>query len=311
MKINERKKSGSFFTELKYHKTLYLMCVPAIIFFIIFNYMPIAGLVVAFKNFNFRDGLFGSPWVGFENFEFIIKSDMVVRVIFNTIFLNIIFIIAGISLGILFSLLLNETSMKFRKFIQPIMLLPYFLSWVAIAAIVYSMLSYDIGSINALLGKLGMEPVNMYNKPRLWPGILTFINTWKNVGINTVIYTAVLTGINPSYYEAADIDGASRMQKIFHISIPMLIPTVIVLTLLSIGRILNADFGLFFNIIGNNSILYKTADVVDTFVYRSLRQLGDIGMAAAVSFLQSVVGFIFILTMNFLVRKINRENALF
>lgn len=297
--------------ELKKHSVLYIMCLPAIIFFILFNYLPIGGMIVAFKNFNFRDGIFGSPWAGFKNFEFIIRSDMVTRVIFNTIFLNILFIVAGIALGILFAVLLNETSLHFRKFVQPVLLLPYFLSWVAVAAIVYSILSYDIGSLNTLLKKLGFEAVNMYNMPILWPGLLTFINSWKTVGLNTVIYTAVLTGIDPSLYEAAQIDGASRRQQIRFISIPMLIPTVIVLTLLSIGRILNADFGLFFNIIGNNSILYSTSDVVDTFVYRSLRQLGDIGMAAAVSFLQSVVGFLFILVMNFLVRKINRENALF
>lgn len=298
-------------SEVRRHLDLYLMCLPAIVFFLLFNYLPIGGMLVAFKNFNYKQGLLGSPWVGLDNFEFIVKSDMVGRVIFNTIFLNLLFIMAGIVFGVLLAILLNETSLRFRKVVQPVFLLPYFISWVAVAAIVYSILSYDIGSLNTLLTSLGFQAINTYNMPRLWPGLLTAINNWKVVGMNTVIYTAVLTGIDPTYFEAATLDGANRFQKIIRISIPMLIPTVTVLTLLSIGRILNADFGLFFNIIGNNSILYATADVIDTFVYRSLRQLGDIGMAAAVSFLQSVVGFLFIMGMNALVRKVNKENALF
>ncbi len=288
------------------------MVLPGVVILFLFCYMPMFGTIIAFKNFNYRQGIFGSPWAGFENFRFLLESDRVSRVVFNTVFLNFLFICVGTLLSIGLALLLNEvTSKSFKKASQSIILLPYFLSWIVINVIVYSLFNYERGSINTFLLSIGGTRINVYMDPRAWPFILTVIYCWKSSGLGMVIYLAVLTNINSDYYEAAMMDGAGRIRQMLHISIPMLVPTVIVLTLLSVGRILNADFGMFYAIVGNNSVIYHTADVIDTFVYRTLRDVGDIGMSSAVGFLQSVVGFILVMASNIIVRRIQKENALF
>jgi putative aldouronate transport system permease protein len=306
------KTAFQFLLEMSKHGPLYLMALPGIIFLFIFNYLPMFGTIIAFKNFNYKDGILKSPWSGIENFKFLLTSDQAGRVIFNTIFLNLMFIFIGTVISMALALLLNEVTHKgFKKVSQSIILMPYFLSWVVISVIVYSILNYEHGTLNTYLQQLGFQPVNVYTDAGIWPFMLTLIYCWKSVGLGMVIYLAVLAGINSEYYEAAMIDGAGKIKQIWHISFPMLIPTTVILTILSIGKIMNADFGMFFSIVGNNSVIYSTADVIDTFVYRSLRELGDIGMSSAVGFLQSTVGFVLVMVSNLIVRKVSKENALF
>lgn len=300
--------------ELCRNKVLYLMAAPALILFFLFNYLPLSGIVLAFKDYSISEGIWGSPWVSpiFQNFEFFFKSSNFIRVTRNTLLLNFLFIIFNTVLSVLFSIMLNEmVSSKLRKFAQAGMLLPYFISWIVVSVFAFALLNFDYGSINMLLRQLGMEPVDFYNKPGLWPIIMTIVYVWKNVGYNSVLYTATLAGIAPDYYEAARIDGASRIKQIWYISLPHLLPTITVMTLLSIGKIMNADFGMFYSIVQENSVLYPTMDVIDTYVYRTLRKLGEVGMSAAVGLYQSVVVFILVLLSNKMAKKIDPEGGLF
>ena len=300
--------------ELYRNKALYLMACPALILFFLFNYLPLTGLVLAFKDYNFSDGVWGSPWVTpfYQNFEFFFRSSNFIRVTRNTLLLNCVFIFFNTVLSVLFAIMLNEmVSSKLRKLAQAGMLLPYFISWIVVSVFAFALLNYDYGSINMLLQKLGLEPVDFYNKPALWPAIMTVIYVWKNVGYSSVLYTATLAGIPPDYYEAARIDGATRAKQIWYISLPHLLPTIVVMTLLSIGKIMNADFGMFYSIVQENSVLYPTMDVIDTYVYRTLRKLGDVGMSSAVGLYQSIVAFILVLLSNKLAKKIDPEGGLF
>lgn len=267
--------------ELCRNKVLYLMAAPALILFFLFNYLPLSGIVLAFKDYSISEGIWGSPWVSpiFQNFEFFFKSSNFIRVTRNTLLLNFMFIIFNTVLSVLFSIMLNEmVSSKLRNFAQAGMLLPYFISWIVVSVFAFALLNFDYGSINMLLRQLGMEPVDFYNKPGLWPIIMTIVYVWKNVGYNSVLCTATLAGIAPDYYEAARIDGASRIKQIWYISLPHLLPTITVITLLSIGKIMNADFGMFYSIVQENSVLYPTMDVIDTYVtYREdLREKYDL-----------------------------------
>lgn len=288
------------------------MVLPGVVFFVLFNYLPMAGIQVAFRHFNFREGLFGSPWVGLENFRFFLTNPRVGRVVWNTFFLNLSFIVVHTILQISGALMLNELRSKwFRKVTQSLTFLPYFVSWIIVSVFVYNLLNYDYGALNRLIEGLGLESVAFYNSPQLWPLILILVDSWKWIGFGSIIYLAALSGINPEYYEAAIIDGARKMQQIRFVTLPLLLPTVLILSLLALGRVLNADFGMFYGIIGDNSVLFPTTDVVDTFVFRSLRVLGDIGMASAVGFLQSIVGFLMVLASNLMVRRLHPEGALF
>lgn len=301
-----------FFRELKTNAPLYVMVLPGVVFFVLFNYLPMAGIQVAFRHFNFREGLFGSPWVGLENFRFFLTNPRVGRVVWNTFFLNLSFIVVHTILQISGALMLNELRSKwFRKVTQSLTFLPYFVSWIIVSVFVYNLLNYDYGALNRLIEGLGLESVAFYNSPQLWPLILILVDSWKWIGFGSIIYLAALSGINPEYYEAAIIDGARKMQQIRFVTLPLLLPTVLILSLLALGRVLNADFGMFYGIIGDNSVLFPTTDVVDTFVFRSLRVLGDIGMASAVGFLQSIVGFLMVLASNLMVRRLHPEGALF
>ncbi|MFW6231792.1 MAG: ABC transporter permease [Spirochaetota bacterium] len=298
--------------ELRKNAPLYLMVVPGVVLFILFNYLPMAGIQVAFRHFSFRDGLFRSEWVGLENFRFFLTSSRVLRVVWNTFFLNLSFIVVHTVLQIAGALLLNELrSSWYKRITQSLTFLPYFVSWIIVSVFVYNLLNYDYGALNRLLATLGFEPVAFYGRPELWPVILILVDSWKWMGFGIIIYLATLSGISPEYYEAATIDGASRLQQIRHITLPLLLPTVSILSLLALGKVLNADFGMFYGIIGDNSVLFPTTDVVDTFVFRALRVLGDIGMASAVGFLQSIVGFFMVLGSNLAVRKLHPEGALF
>lgn len=303
-----------FFHEMKKNFSLYTMTIPAIVLLIIFSYFPLMGLIIAFKDFRFDQGILGSEWIKpiFTNFNFLFTSDSAIRAIRNTLALNAMFIISGVVIEVGLALLINEIGNKwFRRITQSLTFLPYFVSWIVVGVISYNLLSYDTGSVNNLIVALGVEKVDWYSKVGLWPVLLLVFNRWKNSGYGAVVYLATLAGIDSSYYEAAQIDGATKWQQIRHISIPLIMPTVIILTLLQIGKIMNADFGMFWSLVGDASQLYPSTDVIDTFVYRNLRNLGDIGMASATGFVQSIISFILVVGSNLLVRKYDKDSALF
>ncbi|MEK3915629.1 sugar ABC transporter permease [Paenibacillus sp. FSL H7-0331] len=302
-----------FLGEMTRNGSVYLMFVPVGLLLLVFNYMPMGGLVIAFKNFDFTQGIFGSSWANpiFNNFKFLFNSEYALRALRNTIFLNLLFVFSGLIFEVSLALLLNEIRNKaFKKVAQSLTFLPYFISWIVVGVFTYNLLT-DVGAVNSIISFFGFEPIDFFSKPGLWPAILVLIMRWKVTGYGSVIYLAALTGIDASYFEAAAIDGANKWQQIRYISLPMLKPTIIILTLLAIGRIMNADFGMFYAVIGDASTLYPTTDVIDTFVYRGLRVNGDIGMSAAAGFLQSIGAFILVLGSNLIARKIDKDSALF
>ncbi|GBG08955.1 ABC-type polysaccharide transport system, permease component [Paenibacillus agaridevorans] len=287
------------------------MTLPGLVYLVLFAYVPMFGLVIAFKNYNYSTGLWNSPWVGFKNFDFLFASQDAWRITYNTLFLNFLFIFFGTIASIGFALLLNEIRIKvLSRFVQSTMLLPHLLSWVIVGYFVYALLTYN-GLVNNILGYFGIEAIEWYNSPEYWPAILTITAIWKMLGYNSVIYLASILGISSDYYEAAVIDGAGKMQQIRYITLPLLSPIIIILVLLSIGKIFYADFGLFYNVTRDMGMLYSTTDVIDTYVFRMLRTVGDVGMSSAAGFYQSIVGLILIVTANFVVRKIDREQSLF
>lgn len=303
-----------FARELARNRAIYLMAVPAMLLLFVFNYIPLAGLVIAFKNFKAGNGMFGSEWAHplYANFLVLFSSDQALRAIRNTLCLNALFIASGVVVEVSFALMLNEVKGQwFRRITQSVSFLPYFISWIVVGIFSYNLMNYEYGAINNLLASLGVERVDFYADAGLWPAILTLAVRWKNTGYGAVIYLAALTGIDPSYYEAAEMDGANRWQQIRFISIPMLVPTVTILTLLAIGRIMNADFGMFYAMVGDATQVFPTTDVIDTFVYRGLRKTGDIGMSSATGFFQSILSFSLILSSNALARKVDRDAALF
>jgi putative aldouronate transport system permease protein len=308
------KKSNGFVSDFFKNRELYLMFLPVAILLLLFNYLPLAGLVIVFKDFQFDKGIFGSDWMTslFYNFEYMFSSSAAFRAIRNTILLNALFITVGLLFEVGLALLLNEVRSKvFKRISQSLTFLPFFISWIVVGVFAYNLLNYDHGSVNRLLETFGFSPIDFYNEPSLWPFILTMALRWKVTGYGTIIYLASLTSIDNSYYEAASIDGASRWQQVRYISIPMLKPTIIILTLLAVGRIMNADFGMFYGMVGDATLLFPTTDVIDTFVYRSLRQSGDIGMASAAGFIQSIVAFVLVLGSNYIARKVDKDSAIF
>lgn len=288
------------------------MCMPALLFLLLFNYIPMFGLILAFKDFRYNKGIFGSDWIGLENFKFFLISDNAWRITRNTLGFNLFFLFLCTSISVIFALLLNEIISKAaRKFYQTAMFLPYFLSWVVVGYMAWAFLDQNNGIFNNLLINLGSKPILWYMEPNVWIFLLPFLYVWKSVGYNSVVYYASLMSIDNSYYEAASLDGANKLQKIWYITLPHLKPLIIMMTILGIGKIFNADFGLFYQATMDSSALYPVTDVLDTFVYRALRVTGDVGMSSAVGFYQSVVGFILVLASNALVRKIDKESAMF
>lgn len=284
------------------------MSLPAVILLLLFNYLPIFGLVLAFKDYRYDLGFFGSKWVGFENFKFFFKSNAAYIVTRNTILYNLVFIVSVLAGSVIFALILNEIiSRKAVKFYQTVMFFPYFLSYAVVAFIVLAFLNSDHGLINRLFG---LNEV-WYSNKEIWPYLLPIINFWKCVGYNTIIIYSSLIGIDTSFSEAAAVDGATRMQIIRKVVLPQLRPIVIMLGLIMLGKIFYADFGLFYMVPQNAGLLYPVTDVIDTYVYRSLRVLGDIGMSTAVGLYQSIVGLILVLFANWLTKKYSEESALF
>ncbi|MDR3596131.1 ABC transporter permease subunit [Clostridium sp.] len=307
-----KSKSANFLNELKKNKVLLIMLLPAFLYFFIFSYIPMVGTVLAFKNYNFRDGIFGSPFVGFDNFKYFFMSGQAFEVTRNTILYNAAFIIVNTILQMGMAILISEASRKyFKKFTQTAMFLPYFISWVVVGVIAYNILNVENGTINGLLSKIGLEKFNFYSNPYVWPFILIFASAWKNVGYGTVLYLAAIMGIDAEIYEAAKIDGANIFQRIFKVTIPCLFPTMIILTLLAIGNIFRGDFQMFYQLVGNNGPLFHATDVIDTFTFRSLIQSGEVGMSAAAGLYQSVFCFVTIMITNYLVKRYDSESSLF
>jgi putative aldouronate transport system permease protein len=288
---------------------LYAMALPGILFFFVFSYLPIFGVIMAFKNYNFTDGILGSPWVGFDNFEFFFTSPDLFRVTYNTLFLNALFIVFGIIVQVGVAILLNEIKSKVSaRTFQTFIFFPYFISWIVVSLFLGKFLASDHGIINALLSNFGFAKVDFMNTPGLWPAILVIVFLWKSTGYGVVIYLAAITGINPEYYEAARIDGASRFQQIIHILLPQLRPTILILLILAVGRIFYGDFGMIYALVGDNGQLYSTTDVIDTYVFRSMRTSGDLGMTSAIGLYQSLMGFVLIITSNWISRKLSEDN---
>ncbi|GEQ21815.1 ABC transporter permease [Clostridium butyricum] len=310
--VDKKSRLRKFMLTLRRNKILLLMLLPAILYFLIFSYIPMGGTVLAFKNYNFRDGIFGSPWVGLDNFKYFFISGQAWIVTRNTILYNVAFITVNTILQMGLAILISEIGGKyFKKLTQTAMFLPYFISWVVVGIIAYNMLNLENGTINSMIAKIGGEKFNFYGSTFVWPFIMIFVSAWKNVGYGTVLYLAAIMGIDTETYEAAKIDGANIFQRIFKVTIPSLIPTMIILTLLAIGNIFRGDFQMFYQIIGNNGPLFNATDVIDTFTFRSLIQSGEVGMSAASCLYQSVFCFITIMISNFLVKKYDKDYSLF
>ncbi|WP_339315220.1 ABC transporter permease subunit [Paenibacillus sp. FSL R10-2734] len=288
------------------------MALPAIIFLIIFNYLPMFGVVLAFKQYNYTDGIFASPWSGFENFKFLFATSDAWNITRNTLLYNALFIVLGLILSVALAIVFNEIKSRFMsRMYQVLTIMPYFLSWVVAGFIFYAFLNVDKGYLNSLLQSLGFDPIAWYSETKYWPYILVFAHLWKSIGYTSVIYLASIMSISSEYYEAAVIDGASKWKQIWHITIPALKPMMIILTILAIGKIFYADFGLFFQVPRDSGQLYEVTQVIDTYVYNGLKTLGNIGMSAAANFYQSIIGFVLVLVSNLVVRKIDKEQALF
>lgn len=306
-----KKRKNFNYSKVMRHKGLIGLALPGLLFVLVFNYLPMFGLVLAFKDFNFSKGIWGSDWAGLNNFKFFFTSDAAYQVTRNTLVLNLSFILITNIVSIAFALMLFELSRRAVKLYQTTLFFPYFLSWVVVSYVTYALLNPQMGVINHLLARLGRAEVNWYMEPKFWPVILCLAFLWKNVGYSTLIYYTGLMSIDKSYYEAAAIDGASQAQQIRNISIPLLTPLIVLIVLMQIGRIFYSDFGMFYFLTADSGALYETVDVIDTYVYRALRVTGDIGMATAVGLYQSLVGLILVLTANAIVRKINSENSIF
>lgn len=299
--------------ELKKNRTLIFMCLPAIIFYIIFCYIPMPGIYIAFTNFNYAKGIFGSKFIGLKNFEFLFQSGKLGMLTRNTVLYNVAFIVLGNILQIVIAVLLNEVKSKyFRKVTQTVMFLPYFISAVLVGLLAFNIFNYDYGFFNVIIKMFGGSAVKFYDTPSAWPFIIVLVNLWQGSGYGSVVYFAALCGIDTSIVEAAQIDGASTSQRIRYILLPYLKPTVIILVLFSIGGILKGNFGLFYNLVGTaNSALQPNTDIIETFVYRSLMNQFNFSNSSAVGLYQSLFGFVIVMLANGIVKKIDAEYALF
>ena len=306
-------KKGKKKNVLKEYWPLYLMMLPALLYLLINNYIPMAGMVIAFKKLNFAKGIWASPWAGLKNFKFLFASKDAWVITRNTLLYNVAFILVNMVVGIAIAILITEVrNTKLKKVYQSAILLPFLMSMVILSYIVYALLSAENGLVNnSILPLFHIDPIQWYQKPKYWPAILIIANCWKGVGYGCLIYIASLIGIDPSFYEAARLDGASKWQEITKITLPSLVPTIITLLLLSIGRIFYSDFGLFYQVPMNSGVLFPTTNVIDTYVYRALIEQGNISMSSAAGVYQSLVGFCVVMLSNWIVRKVDKDQALF
>lgn len=304
---------GTKLNSMSRYIPLMVMCLPGLIYLVINNYIPMAGLVIAFKEYNYAKGIFGSDWIGFKNFEFLFRTRDAFVITRNTVLYNLLFIVINTAGSIVTAVLLSEVASKLLlRIYQTVILLPYLISIVIVSYLAYAFLATDVGFINkSILPLFGKEAVTWYLEAKYWPVILPVVSFWKGVGFTSVIYLSSIVGIDRTFYEAAELDGATKLQGVRHITIPLIAPVITMMLLLSVGRIFYSDFGLFFQVPMNSGAIYSTTNVIDTYVYRGLMQLNNIGMAAAAGLYQSIVGFILVISSNFLVRRFNPDNALF
>lgn len=298
--------------DLRHNRTLLAMMAPGIVLLLLFNYLPMFGVVIAFQDYKPTLGVLGSSWVGLENFRFLFGTGDAWKLTFRTLGYNIAFLTVDQIGSIALALALYEVRNRYwSRMYQTALFIPFFLSWVVVGYLTFAFLNTENGALNQLLTGMGLPPVRWFGTPGYWPFILVAVSFWKNIGLGTTLYLAGIMGINPEYYEAARIDGASKWQQIRYITLPLLTPLILIIVLLAIGRILRTDFGLFFNVTRDSSLLYSTTDVLDTYVFRALRSQGAIAMAAAAGVYQSIVSFVLVIGANWLVRKIDPEKALF
>lgn len=307
-----RGKKKNFFQKVWQYRVLTCMCLPAIVFFFLFSYMPLPGIYVAFVKYNYRDGIFGSKFVGLQNFDFMLRSGKLLSLTRNTVLYNLAFILLGNLLAVFVAILLNELRSKwFKKVSQTMMFLPYFISQVLVGILVYNLLNYDTGFVNSILVSLGFQRWQPYSDPGCWPVLMVIIYLWQQTGYNSVVYFAAIMGIDAEMIEAAKVDGANAFQRIRYILLPSLKPTIVILLLFALGGIVKGNFGLFYNIVGTNSLLYGTTDIIETFVYRATMTEFNFSTASAVGLYQSLIGFVIVMTVNFIVKKIEPDYSLF
>ena len=305
-------KKHGFVYEFKKNKALFFMVAPTVLLVLVMSYLPMSGLVLAFKNYRFDLGVFGSEWNGLENFRYLFQSGAGWLITRNTILYNLLNLITSQGLAIVVAVIISElTGRIFKKITQSVIFLPYFISWVIVGTFVFNIFNYETGVLNNIITAFGGEKVNVYSMPGVWPWIICIFNAWKWVGYNSIIYIAAITSIDAECYEAADIDGANVFQKIWYITFPSIRPTIITMLLLQVGRILRGDFEMFYQIVGNNGQLYDATDVIDTYVFRSLLTNSNFGMTAAATFYKSVLCFIIIMVVNQIVKKVEADYALF
>lgn len=306
------RKKSTFLGTAKKHWLLLVMLAPAILYTVIFSYVPMSGMVLAFKNYQYKGGIYFSPWNGLDNFKFLLISGKLFDVTRNTLLYNIAFLLLGVLFEMGTAILLNELTKKwFKKTAQTLMFLPYFISWVVVGAIMYNLFNYERGVVNQVLVVLGLNPLDLYNTPGVWPPLLIMLKLWKQTGYGSVVYLAAITGLDQEMYEAATIDGASAWHKIRYITIPSLMPTMMILVLLGVGNIFRGDFGLFYQTVKRSALLQPYTDVIDTYVFSMLITNGDIGMSAAAGLYQSVLCFITITICNGLVKKVEPDYSLY
>ncbi len=301
-----------FLREIIKNRVLYLMFCPVILYYVVFAYLPMTGIVVAFKSFNYRQGIYKSPWIGFDNFKFFFSSGKALSVTLNTVTYNLVFLACYTIGSILIAILIAEMVGKtFKKTAQTLLFLPYFMSWVVVAAFVYNFTNYEYGLVNGLLKSINLAPIDIYSSPTYWYFLLPFLYVWKWIGYGSVLYLAAIMGIDQECYEAATIDGANIFQKVLSITLPSLRPTMFVLILLGIGTIMRGQFDMFYQLIGNNGSLLDATDIIDTLVFRSLMGSQDFGMAASAGAYQSVLCFVIIMVANAIVKHVEKDYALF
>ena len=301
-----------FLKKVVRNKLLLLMLMPSVMFFIVFNYLPMIGVIIAFKRFDYAGGILGSPWSGLENFRFLFINGQIFGVLRNTALYNMAFIVVNNIMQIAAAIFITEAlGKRLKKAAQTIMFLPYFISWVVVGAFVYNIFNSNYGSLNSIFKALGLAPVNVYDKPAVWVFVIIMFCVWKNIGYGSVLYLAAISGIEQEMYQASKIDGANIYQRVRYITIPSLTPTIIILVLLSIGNIFRGDFSMFYQIIGDNAQVYGATDVIDTFVTRSLMQTREFGMSSAAAFIQSVLCFAVISLANYTVKRVDNDYALY
>ena len=297
--------------ELWKNKLLYLMTLPAIVWVLIFSYYPMYGILIAFKKFSYKEGIWGSPWVGLSNFEFLFNYNGVGRIFTNTIFLNVLFLASTTILSIILALVFVEIKHKvYNKVVQTIAIFPHFVSWTVVAMFMSGLIGGSGIITKWIVGAGGADP-GFYNSAGWWPLILVLLRVWQGAGYGTIVYVAAITGFDQEMYEAARVDGATRLQQITKITMPLLKTTAIMLTIMGVGKIFSGDFGMIYALVGDNASLYPTTDVIDTFVYRALRQLNNLGMSTATSLFQSVVGLVLVFTTNMVTKKVEPDAAIF